>query len=58
MFGDLGGDFCKDTREPKVFGMRIGSVLSGLEAGNVNYEHKMPYWDCEPQNVDLTYFWG
>ena len=35
-FGDLGGDFFQDTHEPKVFVMHIGSVLSGLEAGNVN----------------------
>ena len=41
-FGDLGGDFYKDTHEPKLFGMHIGSVLSGLEAGNVNNDHKMP----------------
>ena len=32
MFGGLGGDFCKDTYEAKLFGMHIGSVLSGLEA--------------------------
>ena len=30
-FGDLGGDFYKDTHEPKSFGMHIGSVLSGLQ---------------------------
>ena len=36
MFGGLGGDFCKDTYEAKLFGMHIGSVLSGLDAGNVN----------------------
>ena len=36
MFGGLGGDFCKDTYEAKLFGMQIGSVLSGLYAGNVN----------------------
>ena len=36
MFGDLGGDFCKETYEPKLFGMHIGSVLSGFDAGNVN----------------------
>ena len=39
-FGDPGGDFYKDTHEPKLFGMHIGSVLSGLEAGNVNHDHK------------------
>ncbi len=31
----LEGDFYKNTYEPKLFGMHIGSVLSGLE-GNVN----------------------
>ena len=30
MFGGLGGDFCKDTHEAKLFGMHIGSVLSGF----------------------------
>ena len=35
-FGDPEGDFCKETHEAKLFGMHIGSVLSGLEAGNVN----------------------
>ena len=34
MFGGLGGDFCKDTYEAKLFGMHMGSVLSGLDAGN------------------------
>ena len=47
-FGDLGGDFFKETHEPNVFGMLIGSVLSGLEAGNVNTDHKMPNQECEP----------
>ena len=28
MFGGLGGDFCNDTYEAKLFGMRIGSVWS------------------------------
>ena len=42
MFGDLGGDFCKATYEPKMFGMHIRSVLIGLRA----------------ENVDLTYVWG
>ena len=41
MFGDLGGDFCKDTYEPKLFGMHIGNVLSGLHAGNVNTDAKI-----------------
>ena len=31
-FGGLGGDFCKDTYEANLFGMHIGSVLSGLDA--------------------------
>ena len=26
MFGGLGGDFCKDTHEAKLFGMHTGSV--------------------------------
>ena len=30
-FGDLEGDFYDDTHEPKMFGMHIGSVLSGLK---------------------------
>ena len=41
MFGGLGGDFCKDIYEPKLFGMHSGSVLSGLDAGNANIELKM-----------------
>ncbi len=41
-FGDLGGDFYKDRRDPKLFWMQLGSVLSGLEAGNVNKDHNMP----------------
>ena len=41
MFGDLGGDFCKDTYEAKLFGMHIGSVLSGLDTGNVNTDSKI-----------------
>ena len=41
MFGGLGGDFCKDTYEAKLFGMHIGSVLSGLHAGNVNTDAKI-----------------
>ena len=39
---DLGGDFYQDTYEPKLFGMHIGSVLSGVEAGNVNNDHTIP----------------
>ena len=46
-FGDLRGDFYKDTRDPKLFGMHIGSVLSGLEAGNVNNDREMPNQECE-----------
>ena len=41
MFGGLGGDFCKDRYEARLFGMHIGSVLSGLDAGNVNTDAKM-----------------
>ena len=41
MFGGLGGDFCKDIYEAKLFGMHIGSVLSGFDAGNVNTDAKM-----------------
>ena len=32
MFGGLGVDFCKDIFEAKLFGMHIGSVLSGFDA--------------------------
>ena len=41
MFGGLGGDFCKDIYEAKLFGMHIGSVMSGLHAGNVNTNSKI-----------------
>jgi len=41
-FGGLEGDFKKETPEAKLFGMHIGSVLSGLEAGNVNNDSKKP----------------
>ena len=34
-FGGLGGDCYKGTHEAKMIGMHNGSVLSGLEAGNV-----------------------
>ena len=44
IFGDLGGDFYEETHEAKLFGMHIGSVLSGLEAGNVN---KKPVLGCK-----------
>ena len=40
MFGGLGGDFCKDIYEAKLFGVHIGSVLSGLDAGNANTDLK------------------
>ena len=48
MFGGLGVDFCKDIYEAKLFGMHIGSVLSGLDAGNVNTDLKM---------LSLSVFW-
>ena len=41
MVGGLGGDFCKDIYEAKLIGMHIGSVLSGLDAGNANTDLKM-----------------
>ena len=41
MFGGLGGDFCKDTYEAKLFGMHSGSVLRDWNAGNANTELKM-----------------
>ena len=41
-FGGLGGDFYKGTPEAKLFGMHIGSVLRGLEAGNGNNDRVMP----------------
>ena len=40
-FGCLGGDFYKGTREAKLFGMHIGSVLSGLHAERVNTDPKI-----------------
>ena len=40
-FADLGGDFYKETHAAKLFGMHIGSVLSGLDAGNVNTDSKI-----------------
>ena len=40
-FGGLGGDFYKGTHEAKMIVMHIGSVLSGLHAGNVNTDSKM-----------------
>ena len=41
MVGGLGGGFCKDTYEAKLFGMHSGSVLSGWNAGNANTDLKM-----------------
>ena len=46
MFGGLGGDFCKDTYEEKLFGMHIGSVLSGLGIRNVKNDPKMLSLPC------------
>ena len=45
-FGGLGGDFCKKTYEPKLFGMHIRSVLSGLHAENVNTDPKCRFNLC------------
>ena len=42
IFGDLGGDFYEETHEANLFGVHIGSVLSGLEAGNANNDSKKP----------------
>ena len=39
--GGLGGDFYEDIYETKLFGMHIGSVLRGWNAGNANTELKM-----------------
>ena len=41
VFEGLGGDFGKDIHEAKLFGVHIGSVLSGLDAGNENTDAKM-----------------
>ena len=41
-FVGLGGDFYEGTHEAKMIGMHIVSVLSGLEAGNVNNDREMP----------------
>ena len=62
IFGDLGGDFYKETHEAKLFGMQIGSVLSGLEAGNVNNDSKKPVLGCKHmhegvKNGDFFEFW-
>ena len=44
MVGGLGGYFYQDICEPKLFGVHIGSVLSGLDAGNVNTDSKIFCW--------------
>ena len=38
----LEGTFIRETHGAKLFGMHIGSVLSGLEAGNVNNDREIP----------------
>ena len=38
MFGDLG--FFQEIYEPKLFGMNVRSVVSGLHAENVNTDPK------------------
>ena len=40
IFGDFGGDFYEETHEANLFGVHIGSVLSGLEAANANNDSK------------------
>ena len=45
-FGNLERDFCKETHEVKLFGMHIGSVLSGLDVGNVNTDAKISIVGC------------
>ena len=57
--GDLGGDFYKGIHEANMIGMHIGSVLSGLEAGTVNSDCKMPsYWSVNVciGGVKTTFF--
>ena len=46
-YGDLEGDFYKETHEVKLFGVLVGRVLSGLEAGNVNNDQKMSILGCK-----------
>ena len=41
MFGCLGGDFYEGTHEAKLFGLHIGSVVSGLDEGNGNTDAKI-----------------
>ena len=45
----LEGTFVRKHIEPKLFGMHIGSVLSGLGIRNVNTDLKM---------LSLPVFWG
>ena len=40
-FGDLEGNFYKETHEAKLFGIHIGSVLSGLYAATLDADPKM-----------------
>ena len=61
IFGDLGGDFYKETHEAKLFGVHIGSVLSGLEAENVNNDKRSRFWVVSMHegvnNGDFFEFW-
>ena len=41
IFGDLGGVFCKEMFEPKLFGMHVRRVLGGIYAENVNTDPKL-----------------
>ena len=41
------GDLEEETHEAKLFGMLIGSVLSELEAGNVNNDQKTSILGCK-----------
>ena len=56
MFGDLEGDFCKETYEPKLFGMHVRSVLSGLYAETLDTDPKMSiqlmFWGWESVRVE------
>ena len=47
MLGGLGGEFCKDPYEAKLYVMHIGSVLSGLEAENFTNDEKKPVLGCK-----------
>ncbi len=46
-FGGLADDFYKDTYEANLFGIHIGSVLSGFEAENVTNDSKKPVLGCK-----------